>query len=158
ASLIVVLLPAPSGAQEDEAAHAKRDRLLEIYTRAAEEYTIYRDSRRAEKLELQRKPVYHWLNPLRAGGQDGGVFVWTCRGRAEAIGTFFSFPTNGPRELVHEMHSLAITVLDVTRSGDAGRPTPSWAPRAAGVNLAPIPDAPTPAASPAQRLIQMRAL
>ncbi len=39
-------------------------------------------------------------------------------GRAEVIGGFFSFPRTGPRRLFHEFHSLATTVIDVTRSGD----------------------------------------
>ncbi len=80
-------------------------------------YTIYRDASRKEKVELQREPVYVWTNPVRDGGQDGAVFVWTCRGRAEVLGAFFSFPATGRRKLCHEFHSLSLSVLDVSRPG-----------------------------------------
>ena len=36
--------------------------------------------------------MYVWNNQVRYGGQYGAVYVWTDRGRAEAIGTFFTFP------------------------------------------------------------------
>ena len=103
-AVILVLLPGLIGqaredpaANENRAAQVKHERVLEIYAREADEYTIYRDASRAERLELQRKPIYIWSNPLRASGQDGAVFIWTCRGRAEVVGTFFSFPAKGPR-------------------------------------------------------------
>ncbi|MDR3632425.1 MAG: hypothetical protein P4L84_01235 [Isosphaeraceae bacterium] len=149
----------PSGAEKDDpGSQTKHERLLDIYTHEMEGYTIYRDASRAEKAVLRPKPVYLWSNPLRAGGQDGAVFVWTCRGRAEVVGTAFSFPSKGPRGLVHELHSLATTVLDVTRKGAAESGAQTWAPRAPGISLAAIPRAPAPAQSPAQRLVQMRAL
>jgi len=145
--------PAPA----DSAAQAKRERLLKLYTQEAEEYTIYRDAGHGEKTELRKQPVYLWSNPLRAGGQDGAVFVWTCRGRAEVLGTVFSFPSKGPRGVVHEFHSLATTVLDVTRSDN--RPEDkTWAPAVPGVTLEPVPDAPAPERTPAKRLSQMHTL
>jgi hypothetical protein len=138
-----------------QAARAKRERLLEIYTGEAEGYSIYRDASRKEKVELRREPVYVWTNPVRGGGQDGAVYVWTCRGRAEVLGSFFSYPANGPRRLSHEFHSLSLSVLDVERS--EGR-TSTWRPMAAGIEIAPIPGAPGPGSSAAQRLSQVRTL
>jgi hypothetical protein len=159
---VLCLLPALLGpAQEkkedpgDPAARAKRESLLKLYTGEAAEYTIYRDSSRKERVLLQREPVYVWTNPIRGGEQDGAVFVWTCRGRAEAVGTFFSYPAAGPRNLNHELHSLAVTALDVTREGAHSF---TWAPRAPGIEPTPIKDAPAPGRSPSQRLTQMRAL
>ena len=75
-----------------QSARTKRDRLMEIYLSEAAEYTIYRDASRKERVELRREPVYVWTNPVRAGGQDGAVYVWTCRGRAEVLGSFFFVP------------------------------------------------------------------
>jgi hypothetical protein len=69
------------------------------------------------------------------------------------VGTFFSFPATGARSLVHELHSLSTSVLDVSRSG-----ANTWTPEAAGIDLAPVAGAPTPAKTPAQRLVQMRNL
>jgi hypothetical protein len=136
-----------------EAARIKRERLLEIYTKDAAEYTIFYDASRQERVGLQREPVYVWTNPVRDGGQDGVVFVWTCRGRAEVLGTFFSFPATGQRKLCHEFHSLSLSVLDVSRPGSN-----TWTPEAPGIELTPIADAPGPARSAPQRLAQMRAL
>jgi hypothetical protein len=152
--------PEGSDGKGDRAMQEKRkhERLLRIYTREAEGYTIYRDAGRGEKLELVPKPVYVWTNPLRERGQDGAVFIWTCRGRAELLGTFFSYPPMGQRGLQHELHSLATTVLDVSRRGSPGSKGETWTPKVPGITLAAIPEAAAPANSPAQRLVQLRTL
>jgi hypothetical protein len=142
----------PSSALE-QAARNKRERLLEIYSGDAAGYAIYRDRNHKEKVVLQHEPVYVWTNPVRDGGQDGAVFVWTCRGRVEVVGSVFSFPATGPRKLVHEFHTLSLSVLDVRRPGPH-----TWTPEAPGVELTPIAGAPSPARLAAQRLAQMRAL
>jgi len=162
----LVLLAASAGqAQEapavkdEKAMQARlRGRLVAIYAREAAGYDIYRDASRAEEVVLRKEPVYVWTNPTRAGGQDGAVFVWTCRGRAEVVGTIFSFPGRGKRTVDHEFHSLATTVLDVNRAGADVPAAKTWTPRTPGVTLAAIPGAPAPARSPALRLAQMREL
>jgi hypothetical protein len=146
--------PAPkSDSAAELAAKLKHERLVQIYTADAAIYSIYRDAKRQEKLELDRTPVYVWTNPLRDGGQDGVVFVWTCRGRAEVLGCVFSAPATGERKLYHEFHSLSLSVLDVTRPG-----AHSWAPEAAGIELTPLAAAQKPGRTGPQRLAQMRAL
>ena len=155
--LIPALLGQSPASKDDtatqQAARSKREQLLVVYTNDAGGYTIYRDASRKEQVELQREPVYVWTNPVRDGGQDGVVFVWTCRGEAEVLGTFFSFPATGQRKLCHEFHSLSLSVLDVSRPGSN-----TWTPEAPGIELTPIADAPGPARSAPQRLAQMRAL
>jgi hypothetical protein len=136
-------------------AKAKRERLLTVYQGEAAGYTIYRDAGRTEKVELRNDPIYVWSNPVRFG-QDGAVFVWTCRGRAEVVGTIFSSPVIGPRIVTHEFHSLATTVLDVTHEGEPEEH--QWKPSAPGITLAPVAGAPAVAPSPARRLTQMRSL
>jgi hypothetical protein len=93
--LLIVLTTVPGqtpvakdDAATQQAARAKRERLLEIYASEAAGYTIYRDASRKDKVELRPEPVYVWTNPVRSGGQDGAVYVWTCRGRAEVLGSF----------------------------------------------------------------------
>lgn len=132
----------------------RRERLLRVYRGEAAGYEIYRDASRKEKVELRGASVYSWTNPIRGGEQDGDVFVWTCRGRAEVVGSFFSDPSTGPRNLYHELHSLATTVLDVRRPNGAT----TWEPRAPGIEPVAMLDAPPPAATPAQRLRQIREL
>jgi hypothetical protein len=138
-----------------QSARTKRDRLMEIYLRDAAEYTIHRDATRKERVELKREPVYVWTNPVRTGGQDGAVYVWTCRGRPEVLGSFFSFPAKGPRRLYHEFHSLSLSVLDVQRAGTHAQ---TWTPLAPGIQITPIAGAPAPAPAARERLAQMRML
>ena len=140
---------------ESEAARTQRERLLKLHLGDALEYTMYRDASQKEKLELRKEPVYVWTNPVRAAQQDGVVFIWTSRGRPEAIGTIFSSPADGMRGVTHEFHSLSLGALDVTRRGTHEN---LWKPRIAGIELAPIEGAPPPADSAAQRLVQMRAM
>jgi hypothetical protein len=149
------LTAAQDEAERQRAARAKRERLLQLYGAEAAGYAIYPDTSRKEKVELRPEPVYVWTNPVRGGGQDGAVYVWTCRGRAEALGSFFSYPASGRRHLSHEFHSLSLSVLDVERSGPHAL---TWKPQAPGIAIAPIPEAPDPAPSAVQRLSQMRAL
>ena len=152
--LFAATMQAKDDSASQQAARSKHERILEIYTSDAAEYTIYRDASHKDRVELRREPVLVCSNPTRLGG-DGAVFVWTCQGRAEVIGTFFSFPSIGPRQLYHEFHSLSVSVLDVSR---VGMHASSWTPMAPGIALAAFPGAPRPTRSAAQRLSQMRAL
>ena len=152
--ILLMLGQAPAPAPGDaEAARARRDFLRDLYLGDAGSYRIYRDAGRAERAELRPEPAYVWTNPVRNGGQDGHVFVWTYRGRPEAVGTIFSSPLTGRRKVMHELHSLSAAVLEVDHPG----PHP-WKPLQPGVDLRPIPGAPEPGRSAPQRLVQMRAL
>ena len=78
--------------------------------------------------------MYVWTNPVRPTKQDGAVFVWTWKGRAEVLGTFFSFPgRNDQRDVWHELQSLSLAVLDVNRP-----PPHEWTPEAPGIDLTAI--------------------
>ena len=154
-TLIALAAPVQTPAPEDPAPRPKADRLLALDTEDAASFAIYRDADRKEKLELRREPIYRWTNPTRVGGQVGDVFVWTYRGRPEAVGSIFSHPHEDGRSRVicHELHSLSTAVLVVDRPGPN-----QWKPEAPGVELKPIPDAPEPAATAPLRLAQLRAL
>jgi hypothetical protein len=152
--LVLPLLFALAG-DDPEAAKAQRERLYNLHLGDALEYTIYRDAARKEPLEFHKQPIYVWTNPVRAAQQDGLVFVWTSRGRAEAVGTIFSSTAGPMRGFAHEFHSLSMGTLYVDRRG---RHDATWAPRGPGIELVPIEGAPAPAATAAQRLGQMRAL
>jgi hypothetical protein len=144
-----------AGPESGQAAKAKREFLLDLYVKEAESYTIYRDASQKEQLELRHEPVYVWTNPVREGEQYGSVFVWTYRGRAEVIGTFFSFPPKGTRSLYHEFHSLSLSVLEVVHPA---KQEGGWVPEAPGIELTPLAAAPRPATTAGLRLVQMRAL
>jgi hypothetical protein len=158
-TILVLLLCVPGQATasdrpaESEAEKARGERLLRIHTDDAASYDIYRDAARTQKLELRREPIYRWTNPTRVGGQIGEVFIWTEHGRPEVIGSIFSHPDGNLRVFCHEFHSLSTEVLVVDR--DAPN---RWEPQAPGVDLKPIPGAPAPARSAAQRQAQIREL
>jgi hypothetical protein len=155
--LILATLPALLGQAPAEpdagSARARRERTIGLYRSEAKGYAIYRDAARLEEVKLSPEPVYVWTNPTSNGGQEGAVFLWTYRGRAEAIATIFVQPPTGRREIIHELHSLSLSVLDVSREG-----AHTWTPEASGINLTPIPGSPAPASSPAARHVQMRSV
>jgi hypothetical protein len=159
ASILALALTSKGQDDRGTAPRPKQDRsrsarLLELHEKDAASYAIYRDAARKERLELRREPIYRWSNPTRVGGQEGDVFLWTDRGRPEVVASIFSHPHEKDQRCVcHELHSLSEAVLVVDRDSPN-----RWEPRAAGVELKPVPGAPAPAASPAQRLAQIRAL
>ena len=103
------------------------------------------------RLTLRAEPVLAWSNPV-VGSIYGDVFVWTSKGRPEVIGSFYKWYSPFTHR-TNEFVSLATGPVVAARDGDR-----VWTPSRAGVELKPIPEAPTPADSPPQRLRQMRAL
>jgi hypothetical protein len=152
--LVLPLLFALAG-DDPESAKAQRERLYKLHLGDALEFTIYRDADRNEPLDFRKKPIYEWTNPVRAAQQDGLVFLWTSRGRSEAVGTIFSSTAGPMRGFTHEFHSLSMGTLYVDRRGTHDA---TWTPRGPGIEFVPIEGAPAPAATAAQRLGQMRAL
>lgn len=140
---------------QSDGPQSQRDRLFKLHFGDALEFTIYRDASRKEKLEFRQEPIYLWTNPVRTSQQDGVVFIWTSRGRPEAICTIFSSPAGKIRGVTHEFHSLSLATLDVTRRGTHAN---SWKPTRPGIELTPIEGTPPPARSATQRLGQMRAM
>jgi hypothetical protein len=131
--------------------------LLKLHTEEAESYRIYRDQARTKALELRKQPIFSWTNLAGESTQYGHLFVWTDAGRPEAIGTIFSARAAlapQQRMLVHEFHTLSTDKLyPVTPTTSAYQ----WEPQR-GVALTICEDAPPVAQTPAQRLLQMRAL
>jgi hypothetical protein len=101
-------------------------------------------------LDNPKEPVLRWTNPA-AGRVYGNTYVWLDKGRPVAVGCLFrNFePWN---TFNAELSALAGTKLAAERDGKVmWRPNGAWKWRA-------LPGAPAPSATPAQRLIQMRAL
>jgi hypothetical protein len=101
-----------------------------------------------EELKLRSEPLLRWTNPIRRT-TDGTVFLWTHHDRPAAV--LCMYPNLGA--LDHEFQSLAEAPLAAYyESSDS----PDWTPREPGVTFRPVPEAPSPAASGAGRLSQMR--
>jgi hypothetical protein len=102
-------------------------------------------------LKLKPEPVLRWSNPI-VGEIYGEVFIWTSKGRPEVIGSLHKWYSPNHHSAI-EFLSLSTGQPVVEREGKE-----IWTPTRPGIEMRPIPDAPAPAAAPAQRLRQMREL
>jgi hypothetical protein len=136
---------APSADEPGEVARARE--FLELAGREAAAYEL----RHAEgELERHKDPVLRWSNPV-IGEIYGGIFLWTRRGRPEAVASIFKW-YSPHTHMTHEFQSLSTKDLTATRDGGEFWRT------SRGVEPQPIPGAPAPARSRAGRLRQMREL
>jgi hypothetical protein len=136
----------------DEKAEKERATLaLDLCRKAAREYRLCLEDAKRTELELKDEPLLRWSNPA-VGSIHGGVFIWTHRGRPAAIASIFKWfhPLD---HMAFEVHSLSTERLVGIRGA-----TEVWKSSRPGVNFRPVPDAPSPAASAAARLTQMRSI
>lgn len=126
------------------------ERLEQTYREQAAGHEIYRDKDRSQELELVKAPVYKWADAQAKGRTGGMVFIWTWRGRPEAMAAIFSNPVEPEdRRITHEFHSLSKKVL---------RPaTRKWKPQA-GISTRTLSDAPGVAETATMRMAQMRSI
>jgi hypothetical protein len=123
---------------------------LKLTQAAAAEYE-FRVGTEEKPLELQREPVLRWSNPDR-GEVHGNVFVWTRDGRPLVVGSLFKWFTPHTH-MSHEFHSLAEEGFTAKFHGKD-----VWKMTEAGLRFADVPNAPAPADTDAQRLLQMKQL
>ena len=72
-ALSLILVLAAAGADD-----ALSKKMLPLYVKEAETYSIAVESAPTKQLELKKEPVFEWLNPAR-GDQQGAVFLWLDR-------------------------------------------------------------------------------
>jgi len=151
-----LVLPSLLGQQEstatgDPAESEQSGAFHKLAFAAATGYEIELATEPATRLKLKEEPVLRWTNPVQSDGA-GEVYVWTDRGRPEAVVSIYRFvPASGKPGLHHEFHSLSETRLSAR--GASGR---TWSPEQAGLEFQRVPDAAAPASSPAARRRQMR--
>jgi hypothetical protein len=128
-------------------------KMLPIYQKEVEAYSIAVESAPKKELELKKEPVFEWLNPPR-NNQQGALFLWLRDGRPAALACIFSHPHDKQpgRQVMHELHALGPEKLLVKRDEYN-----QWKPEA-GLERKELPDAPAPAATPGARLLQMKKL
>jgi len=127
------------------------------------------DGKTATPLELKGEPLFRWSDPTRQFN-DGTLWAFGAKGRPAAIVGVELYPHP---ELVatwsFEFVSTSTGRVEVAGGedfrldwGDTPPVRPDgqirWAPREGGIALAAIPGAPTPAADPAGRLLQIKEL
>lgn len=136
-------------------------RWVEHYQEIAATYDIRLGSARDHRLEVTAQPVHTYTNPSSGRDSHGAFFLWTNKGRPEAIGAIWSKLTEAggsQRYLIHEFQSLSTEPLRAKFSSKSARRGVNWNPAKAGVDPLPVPDAPQPAASRRLRLAQMRSI
>jgi hypothetical protein len=143
--------PSPSGAEQDRSEEAA---FLEAAKAAAAQYKLESEREQPVPLSLQREPALHWSNPVGGRKAMGGIYLWTDRGRPEAVLSVYRFTfLTGKPGLHHEFCSLSLGKLTATGADDR-----KWSPAEPGIQLKPLPKAPAPAASAVMRRRQMRDL
>lgn len=138
-------------AAEPDVGLAKK--MLPIYVKEAEAYSLAIESAPKKALELKKEPVFEWVNPDRSN-QQGAVFLWLREGRPAALACIFSHPHEKlpGRQVMHELHALDTEKLLVKRDEYN-----QWKPEA-GLARKELPDAGVPAETAGARLLQMRRL
>jgi len=135
----------------DSAQSEQREAFHKTAFAAATGYEIDLATEPTTRLKLKEEPVLRWTNPVQSDG-SGEVFIWTDRGRPEAVVSIYRFVgASGKPGLHHEFHSLSATRLSAR--GANGR---TWSPDQAGLEFQRVPDAVEPASSRAARRRQMR--
>lgn len=99
--------------------------------------------------QLCEESLLRWSNPS-VGEIHGNVFLWTVNERPAAIGSLYKWFTPHTH-MSHEFHSLSESPLAAKYEDNE-----VWRTKAAGVSFAALPEAPAPAATAPQRLLQMK--
>jgi hypothetical protein len=144
---------APAGGQNAPDANAERLQFMKDSVRG---YQLTLGGDRSAVLKLQETPVFRLGKQYGQDLEDGAIFLWTGEnGRPEvAIQVFQIKNADLPGGLwIQEFTSLSPLPVTADRNGRS-----SWAPKTSGLVFQPVPGAPKPAESAAQRARQMRSL
>jgi hypothetical protein len=130
---------------------AQIDAALKLTQSDAAKYAFALQDGARLQAKLLPDPILRWSNPA-VGEIHGNVFLWTVNGRPAVVGSLYKW-FNPHTHLSHEFHSLWETPLAAHFEG-----AEVWRTREGGLRFSPLADAPPPASSAAQRLLQMRRL
>ena len=138
--------PAAPVSEADEVKLAR-----EQLQRSRDQVALLRLQHAETKAEIERveHPVLRFTAPLW-GGHHGTVWVWGKRGRPVAVLEMFRQPDG----LVwnQAFHTTSDTPIKMTTANGE-----TWTPQANSLKIQRLPDAPTPAETPAARIRQMKA-
>lgn len=136
--------------KEDENAGRLTAERLDFMLGTVRDFEVIPDERPTDRWPLYAKPILRWSNPV-GGIRDGIVVMWTDGTRPVVLAQVFPTKDN---LWIHEFQSLADGPFRI-REGERVL----WEPRSAGCESHWLADAPPPpAASAANRLLQMRSL
>jgi hypothetical protein len=141
--------PAIVRSDEDQPADARRARRLEAMKRSAAQYRLFSADDPDRPFQFVETPAMRWTNPVNAA-RDGTVFLWTRSGRPQAILQLYTYDDE---HFSHEWQSLSDGTIIAERDAEA-----VWKPAGAGLHFTNLKEIELPAATPAARLRQMKAL
>lgn len=146
ATLCAIALAVPCLAVGQDAPAKEPQSLRELIDAAVNQIELFSDAQTKDAA----KPLValRWANNAR-GSEDGMTILYVHAGRPLAAACLYPWD----KKLIHDFQSLSRDRI-VARKDAAV----VWQPQKPGVTFAPIPDAPAPAATPAQRLRQMKTL
>ncbi|MEJ7636493.1 MAG: hypothetical protein WKF75_00510 [Singulisphaera sp.] len=123
---------------------------LDFMKKSLATYDVHSTDERGPRYHLQAEPILRFTNPV-GGSQDGAIFLWLDESDRPGVVVQVFRKQEGPWS--QEFLSLSTSpLISEARSG------PAWTPSRGGIELRPVPEAPKPAATAEQRLLQMRAL
>ncbi len=151
ASALLGQAPAPAVADRRNTPEQR----LESMRGAMKGYRVALEGDRPAPIRLAEAPAFR-VGRQKGNLLDGAIFLWL--GEADrpeaAMEAFMLLEPDAPDgKWIHEFTSLATDPLTASRDGKV-----RWHPAEAGLKFQPMPGAPKPAATPAQRLRQMRAI
>ena len=148
---LCLLAVAAAGADDEQEVEAAK-RFQPYAKETAAKYELKTAGIEPRKLMQRDEPLLRWTNPLTENRAHGELFLWTDRGRPAAVLSMYEY--TDAKGVVHEHHEWASLSLGPIQAAGPRE----WSPKAAGIELKPVPEAPSPADTPLGRLGQMRAL
>lgn len=124
---------------------------LKITREGAAKYRFTIGQTPPEQVKLQAEPVLRWSNPA-AGEIHGNVFLWTINSRPVVVGSLYQW-FSPHTHLSHEFQSLSEENVSAEYEGKE-----VWTTSEPGLKFQDLADAPLPAGSAPQRLLQMKKL
>ncbi len=122
---------------------------------AMKSYDLTREGDRLAPIKVRDEPAFR-VGRQKGNFLDGAIFLWLDEvGRPEAaMEAFLLSEKDAPDgKWIHEFTSLSTAPVAASLGGK-----PRWHPAGPGLKFQPVPGAPGPAATPAQRLRQARAI
>jgi hypothetical protein len=118
----------------------------ELLDRAVHQVEVFADS----EAKSPAKPLValRWANNAR-GSEDGLTLIYVFEGRPLAAACLYPWE----KRLIHDLEGLSRGQIVARKDEQL-----IWQPQTSGVTFAPIPEAPTPEATPTARLRQMKSL
>jgi hypothetical protein len=149
--ILVTVAQAPTRGENAADAGAERLKFMKDSVRG---YQLSLGGNPGAELKLQETPVFRLGKQHTNTLEDGAIFLWTGdQGRPEVAIQVFRDARDPQVLWIHEFSSLSSLPLSANRNGRTW-----WSPTMPGLEFRPVPGAPKPADSVAQRARQMRAL